>query len=435
MPDRWWEDFGAPELNGLIDKALADNLDLGAAWARLDQALALARQARAGLWPEGSAEANASRAQSVFFAGEELGVRSFRSDQLLLTVAANYELDLWRRVWSLKKAGDLDVRASRGDLETMAMTLAAEVSEAWLSLIEQHAQQKLLEDQVEVGERFLRLTELRFGQGLASALDVYQQRQQLASTRAEIPLAEAEIGELENRIAVLRGEPPAGAVVTANTTLPGLPPLPSTGLPADLLGRRPDVRAAGLRVAAADHRVAAAVADRLPAIRLTARGGYQSFAPPENLFDASIWNLAGNLAAPVIDGGRRRAEVNRTRAVVAERLCVYGQVFLQALKEVEDALVRERWQREHLAEIQQQVALSKRTLEQAQARYVNGLSEYLPVLIALEALQRVERSELSARRQLLSFRIQLYRALGGSWTNELERGVRLSKASGSSEER
>jgi NodT family efflux transporter outer membrane factor (OMF) lipoprotein len=426
LPDRWWEDFGDAELNQLVDSALSGNLDLGAAWARLDQAAALARQAGARLWPEVTAEADASRAQSVFFAGEGLE-RTFKSDRLLLTAAATYEVDLWKRVWSTKRASEFDLRATREDLEIAAMTLAAQMANAWVSLIEQNAQRDLLTGQEGVGERFLRLTELRFSQGLASALDVYQQRAQLASTRSQVPLVEAQIGELRNRIAVLRGEPPGGKGVTAGGVLPEPPPLPATGLPGDLLQRRPDVRAAELRVAAADHRVAAAVADRLPAIRLTARGGYQSFSPPDNLFDTTIWTIAGNLAAPLIDGGRRRAEVDRTKAVVAERLNAYGQVFLQAMKEVEDALLQEQQQREHVAELERQAGFSRHALEEAQARYVAGLSDYLPVLTALEALQRVERSELTARRQLLSFRIQLYRALGGSWMNELERGLQVSK--------
>lgn len=436
LTDRWWEDFGDGELGALIESALAGNMDLGAAWARLDQALADVRKARAGLIPDVMLETDASRSESAFLTGEAFQrvtgetVQRISSDQLLLTAAATYEVDLWRRIWSLMRAGELDFGARREDVATMAMSIAGEMANAWVTLIEQLAQRALLESQAGVGERFLRLTELRFSQGLASALDVYQQRQQLASTRARIPLIEAKIREVEHQMAVLRGEAPGPNSVTARTDLPELPPLPSTGLPADLLQRRPDVRGAALRVAAADHRVAAAVAERLPALRLTARGSYQSFTPAEDLFDTSIWNIAGNLAAPFIDGGRRRAEVQRTKAVVDERLHAYGQVFLKAVQEVEDALVQERRQHEHLAELDRQVMFSERALQEAQLRYVTGLSDYLPVLAALQTLQEAERGRLTARRQLLSFRIQLYRALGGSWTNDLNRDARVSHAPG-----
>jgi len=137
----------------------------------------------------------------------------------------------------------------------------------------------------------------------------------------------------------------------------------------------------------------------------------------------------------VFDAGRRQAEVDRTKAVVAERLYQYGQVFIEAVKEVEDALVLERRQREHLAELRQNLGFSKRALEEARTRYVGGLSDYLPVLAALETLQQVERSELGARRDLLSFRIRLYRSLGGSWANGLERETRVSAVSGMTERR
>lgn len=434
LPDRWWEDFGDDELAALIDSAIAGNMELGAAWARLDQALADARKSRAGLIPEVMLEADASRSESAFQAGETFqrvtgeAVQRVSSDQLLLTAAASYEVDLWRRIWALTRAGELEFGARREDVATMAMSIAGEMANAWVTLIEQRAQRELLASQAGVGERFLRLTELRFSQGLASALDVYQQRQQLASTRARIPLVEAGVQQVEHQIAVLRGTAPGGDRVTERTDLPELPPLPSTGLPADLLQRRPDVRSAALRVAAADHRVAAAVAERLPALRLTARGSYQSFAPAEDLFDTSVWNIAGNLAAPFIDGGRRRAEVDRTKAVVDEQLHAYGQAFLKAVQEVEDALVQERRQHEHLAELDRQVTFSERALVEARLRYVTGLSDYLPVLAALQTLQDAERERLAAKRQLLSFRIQLYRALGGSWTDELDRGMRLSRA-------
>jgi outer membrane protein TolC len=210
--------------------------------------------------------------------------------------------------------------------------------------------------------------------------------------------------------------------------LPELPPIPSTGLPANLLLRRPDLRAASLRVAAADHRVASAVADRLPALRLTASSGWQSFTPAEKLFDSTLWTIAGNVAAPLIDGGRRRAEVDRTKAVVDELLHEYSEAFLGAVQEVEDALVSEREQRKHLAALGDQVRFSGRALGEAQLRYVTGLSDYLPVLAALQTLQEAERLQLTARRDLVGFRIQLYRALGGTWTNELDRPERVAGA-------
>jgi NodT family efflux transporter outer membrane factor (OMF) lipoprotein len=312
------------------------------------------------------------------------------------------------------------------------MTLAAQVAETWFSLLEQQAQAKLLDEQQETGRTFLELTQLRFSQGLASALDVYQQRQQLAATRSEVPLVEAGREVFRHQLAVLIGDPPRALTPPERDTLPPLPPLPPTGLPSDLLTRRPDVRSAHLRLAAADHRVAAAVADRLPALRIGAETGYESrdFDEIENLFDNWIWSLFANITWPVFDGGRRKAEVDRNKAIVKESLGAYGQVMLLALQEVEDALIQERKQAEFLVDLERQVQLARDTLREARMRYANGLSDYLPVLAALESLQTVERSLIVAERQLLSFRLQLYRALGGSWTVELEPPTDASKQKG-----
>ena len=187
-----------------------------------------------------------------------------------------------------------------------------------------------------------------------------------------------------------------------------LRPLPETGVPADLLKRRPDIRAAELRVIAADYRVAAAVADRLPAIRLTGNVGYQAHRSSD-LFDGVHWYF-GDEGSP--------AEVDRTKAVVDELLKAYGQALLVAFQEVEDALAQERNQHDYLGLLQKQVELARQTLDAAQARYVNGQGDYLPVLTALQSRQRLERAYLTAQRDLIISRIQLCRALGGAWAQE-----------------
>jgi len=420
--ERWWVTFEDPALDALVDQALADNLDIAQAWARLEQATALARQAAAGHWPEIEITTGYSKSQSNFSGGDRLGTFSITSERIPLTIGAAYEVDVWKRIASLKRGAVLDMEATREDLASIAMTLAAQVAEAWFSLLEQEAQAKLLDKQQSTGRTFLELTQLRFSQGLASALDVYQQRQQLAATRAEVPLVEAGREVFRHQLAVLVGDPPRALVAPERDALPGLPPLPPTGLPSELLTRRPDVRSAHLRLAAADYRVAAAVADRLPALRIGAETGYESrdFDEIENLFDNWIWSLFANITWPVFDGGRRKAEVDRNKAIVKEALGAYGQVMLLALQEVEDALIQERKQAEFLIELERQVELARNTLREARMRYANGLSDYLPVLAALESLQTVERSLITAERQLLSFRVQLYRALGGTWTLAME---------------
>jgi outer membrane protein TolC len=186
-----------------------------------------------------------------------------------------------------------------------------------------------------------------------------------------------------------------------------------------LLELRPDLRAIRRRIEAADRQVGAAIANRFPAIRLTGSLGLSS-TEPENLFDDTIFGMLASLVQSVFDGGQRSAEIDRRKAIVEELLATYGQLVLQALVEVENAIVQERHQRDHIASVEEQLVIARDTLREARNRYAEGLSDFLPVLNALVSLEQIEQSLLQAKRQLLSYRIQLYRALGGSWTTTLE---------------
>lgn len=242
-----------------------------------------------------------------------------------------------------------------------------------------------------------------------------------------IPLAEGQEQVLHHELAVLLGKAPGAELVLGSYGLETVPPLPATGVPAELLVNRPDVRAAPARLNATDYRVAVARADQLPAVRLTGGVGY-SADDIANLFDDWFVNLAANLAAPLFDGFRRQAEVERTRAVLEERLAAYRLTVLTAIKEVEDALARERTQREYADALARQLEDAGNALKEAVQRYRKGLNDYLPVLTALERTQALTRILVTARRDLLTFRVNLYRALGGDWTRDLEPPPRLSEA-------
>ncbi len=138
------------------------------------------------------------------------------------------------------------------------------------------------------------------------------------------------------------------------------------------------------------------------------------------MFVEFVWSIGASVSAPIVDGGMRRAEADRNRAVVTQRINNYASVLLAALQEVEGALVLERQQRSYLRRVDEQVKIARETLREARVRYVNGLSDYLPVLTALRSLQQLELLQLSQNRLLLEHRVRLYRALGGSWMNELE---------------
>lgn len=425
LPEKWWADFNDAALEQLIADTLSGNLQLRAAWARVEQARTLVIQANSGKYPQLELSAGASRQKLRFNFQQEITVQS---DQFSASLAASYELDLWRRMANQGDAAALDALAMRDDVESIAISLAAEVTEAWFDLIAQRAQKQLITEQLQINETYLELVELRFQKGLAAGLDVYQQRQQVVQTRARLRLIDATIELLEHRLALLTGKAPADGPVAAPVELPSMPAVPGNGLPADLLARRPDVRAARRRVEAADYRVAIAVADRLPAIRLRGTTGLQS-SELADFIASPLWSIAASLTAPIFDAGRRKAEVARTEAVVEERLMSYGQVLLQAMIEVENALAQERQQVEYIKELEESIELAAATLREAQERYRQGLIDYLPVLSSLQAQQQAEITLLMARRQLLSYRVQLCRALGGTWTQTLSAPERGGKSS------
>jgi outer membrane protein, multidrug efflux system len=333
-------------------------------------------------------------------------------------LVSRYEIDLWGRVQARQRSARLRAEGSRQDLNAAAVTIAAEVARLWVGILTQRMQHALLQEQLRTNRILLELVELRFRNALASALDVYQQKQLVDNVLAEIPLVEQEEQLLLHQMAVLAGKPPSAELRITGNRLPELAPLPPTGLPADLLAARPDVMAAGLRLQAADWQIAEARANRLPALSLTGRTRYGE-GELEALLDNWLLSLAANLILPLIDGGQRRAEVDRTRAAAEEQLAAYRGAVYTAVKEVEDALVQETKQREHIVRLGQVADTARKALEEAGVRYRKGLNDYLPVLTQLLSVQNLERDLIRRQANLLATRVGLFRALGGNWPNAL----------------
>ena len=408
--ERWWEAMGDTTLSRLIDEAQAGNPGIRMAYARLSQAEAAARLGRARQFPSLDVQGSASRT-------EQSDNSPTRRDMTSLTTgaAASYEIDLWGRLGSLSQAAALDREASRQDLKTAAITLSVQVASTWYQLVEQRAQQLVLAEQLELNGQTLELATLRFRRGQVGATDVLRQRQLVESTRGEMALAQSRRSRLEHGLAILLGRPPGASVAPdSGARFAALPSPPQTGLPADLVRRRPDIARAYLALQAADQRAAAAVAARFPRLSLSGQAS-TSGQDAGDLFHNWMTNLAANLALPLFDAGQRRAEAERSRAVATERLHAYEQAVLVALAEVEDGLTQEHRQREHLTSLGKQLDLSQKVVERNHDRYTSGAVPYLQVLDALRTHQQLERSVLSAERQLVTTRIDLYRALAGGW--------------------
>ncbi|OQK15824.1 hypothetical protein AU255_16670 [Methyloprofundus sedimenti] len=404
LQQHWWLGFNDPQLNQLIELALNNNFNLISTFNRLEQAEAIAIKSSADLIPSISAA----------FGGTQTYSSVSDNSHFALGLNTSYEVDLWGRLRANKHAAELDVRVAQENLNTAAISLSSEVAIAWYRLIGQRSQLHLLKQQIKTNQDNVDITKSRFAGGQATAADLFQQQQTLQATIGDQNDVLATIQVLENQLAILTGNTPGMFTISDNQKFPDLPPQPLTGLGSELIQRRPDLRQAYYRVQAADQRIASAIADRFPKLSLSA--SIDTTAPNlQSLFNNWIATLAGNLILPIVDGGRRVAEVERNKAAAAESLNIYATTILQAIKEVEDSLALEYQQHQLIESLNIQYSFATKANEQIRLRYMYGAMDFLRVLTTQVNLQTLERSRISAQRQLIEYRIQLYRSLAGSW--------------------
>lgn len=400
----WWLAFHDEKLAQLIGQALNDNFNLRAVAEKLEETKALARLAGAPLVPslDGRGSAATARNHST----------DSSTDNFLAGLAASYEVDLWGRLRAARDAALLDVGASLEDYHTAALSLAAEVAITWYRFVEANLQLELLNNQKETNAKVLELISMRFRSGQTGIADVLQQRQLIESNISDMAALKADIYLFEHQLAILLGTRPGKHDLLSPKRLPDLAPLPYTGIPLDLLARRPDIRASYLKLKAADQRVAAAVANRFPRLTISAdltTAGENS----RDLFNTWVSSLAAGLLGPIIDGGQRKAEVARTRSVAGQQFYRHCQAILEAIREVEDSLVQEKQQLVILDSQRNQLQLAAETIEYVANRYRQGGEDYQRVLLALLSHQSLQRSLITSQRRLLNIRIALYRALSG----------------------
>lgn len=405
MPARWWVAFGDPMLDAHVERALGSNFDLSAALQRLRAARALTRREASDLFPD---------LDGILGIGSTFGPEP---DQTRVTwgLDAAYQVDLWGQIQSRVDAERLRADATHADYHTVALSLAAEVARTWFALIEARAQLKLLDEQVQKNRDGVALQEKRFGVGQSDAADLYRQQQLVQSTLEQVVVVRAQVEVLEHQLAVLLGELPQTASYDPGVQLPDLPPLPDTGLPSDLVSRRPDVRRDYLAFAAADRDLASAMSARYPRLNLTG-AVVNVIETPETVFRDWFVSIGGQLIAPLFDGGQRRAEVDRTAATASQRYDEYRQTMLIAFQEVEDNLALERYQVDRIDRLDRQVRLAQRATERLESQSaIRDDVDYLDVLSAVQAEQRLQRDTLSARLDLILIRIGLYLALAGDF--------------------
>ena len=402
----WWESFNDPVLNELIQEGLDSNFDLQVFLARIEQASAVARQAGARLYPTVAMSGSYEWEEDERITAPSTGDLE---ESASIGGLLRWELDLWGRLSSARKARKLQLEASVQDWLDARLLLSTAISENYFEIKEQQRQLEVLQEQIEINESLLKLTSLRFGQGQSSIVDVLQQQEQLDETKARVPEVKARIGEVEYVLDTLLGKTPGSSQRQFSSKFSNLPPLPDVGVPAMLLVRRPDLRASQQRILALDHRVGEAVSEQLPTLRI---GGSLNWRGDPKLGDA-IRAAFADLAVPLFAAGERRAQVRLRQAELEEALARYSGNFLTAVQEVEAVLLRERKLEERLVLVERQLLTAQRLLTEARNRFSQGLTDYLPVFTALNIVQNLERQIVSSRRDILSSRVTLHRALGG----------------------
>lgn len=419
----WLDDLQAPELESLVLEAQQHNADLQRVTALLGQSLAEARIAGADLMPSANLGLDAARQKISTFGPTSTGGVIF--DNYHLGPSLSWEIDLWGRLRDLSSAALARAEVSQAELQAARLSLAAQVAKAWFNLLE--ARQQVTEaDRTAAAYRSNATTlEARFQRGLSPALDLRWTRTLTANAEADLATRHSALDAARRNLEALLGRYPAAALRT-ETALPQLPdPIPA-GLPADLIQRRPDLIAAERRLAAADQELRARQKDRLPKISLTASGGTSSQEFSQLLNgDFSVWSLAGNLGQPIFQGGRIRANIDRSASIREQALAAYRNAALQALLEVETTLAAEAYLKLEYTQLQTAAAEANATERQAWQHYRQGTLEFLQLLDSQRSAASARARLIRVNNALLQNRIDLYLALGGDFRSDPAASDRL----------
>ncbi len=444
--DEWWTSLQDPALNGLVVEALEANHDIGAAQARLHAAAGVTLQSVSPLLPTASFDVglNASPSSNASFQvspqlTELLEQLSDLAESIpgqdpaeeddddeddpdvtwngsaLLNFGLN--IDVGRSATALR-AAQLDAAAAENDRDGVARAVVQQVVGAWLDVRTSRARVALIEGQIETNSSLLELTRARFIASDARGLDVLQQQQQLAATRALLPQAQQILRLREVQLATLLGRDPSDPRLPPDPGLPALPPAPGIGTPADLMTTRPDLAAASNRYLSARNRVASSALSFAPTFRLTGNVGYQLRWFKE--WDSQeTWGFGAGVSIPIFNGLQRHGQLKQAAASRDAAARSLSAAALTARAEVESALIREETDADRLDALTDQLQTARVAYEESSRQYASGLVNYLTVLTSLASWQAAELNQLQAQRDVLGARVDLHTALGAPWAARL----------------
>lgn len=414
---QWWEAFESAELSRLVERARTNAHDLGAATARVRQAQARAVIAGAPLLPELKFEFDGSRQRLLHGEGyDQLDVSRYErtSTSFGLQLAASYEIDFWGSLRAARASALHSLEVSRFERQTVELTLISSVANTYLQGLAVQEQLRIARLNLSNARDVLALVETRQGAGSATRLELAQQRSLVAAQQRQLPLLEQQWQDNRITLATLLGDPvqalPASRDTLAALHWPGI----GSGVPSQLLTRRPDIAAAEARLAAAHANIQVARAALLPKLTLGANLGTGAPTLP-HVFDSAFYTLAAGLVAPVFNNGRLRAAQQLAEAEQSELLESYRASILAGFADVEKALNaihgvdrQRQWQ-------DRQVEQAQVAFDLAQRRYAAGAETLLSVLETQRTLYQAQDQQATLRLARLQASVALYKALGGGW--------------------
>lgn len=413
----WWTVFKDRELNRLEALAVANNNDLRAAMARLDQALATIRVSSAALSPQvnGALAAQRERTSGNPPSPVPIAIPSAQINSFSVPLQLSYELDLWGRVRRSIESLRAQAEGTTADYQTVMLSLTGEVASAYFQLCALDAELAALRRTLDSREKSTGIIEQRFKAGVLPEVDAARARSELATTKAEIADVKRQREELVSGLALLCGQPASTFTVAARTVSDHVPSIPS-GIPSSLLERRPDIASAERKVAARSAQIGAEVAGYFPAISLTGQGGYLS-KDTSSLFtaDSRVWSFGPSVSIPVTGLFITKAKVNRAKSAHQEAIADYRQAVLTAIKDVETSLTQIRYRQEQMTAQSDAVTAAQRATELVRSRYEGGTVSYLELLDAERTSLALERQTSQIKAQRLIATVRLIKALGGRW--------------------
>ena len=420
--ERWWTRFDDPALSTLVDEALAHNLDLQAAMARVDLARANVLLAQSYLYPSANLGVDASRNRMTLVGSQPLPANfNPTNNDYLAGLRASYEVDLWGRYRQGAAAARSELLATEYARQTVRTAVAAETARAYFGLLAADAELALLRDTLQARDATVALQTDLYHAGIIGDYDLQRAQAERAAVVANLATAERAVGTYESALAAILGRSPRAVFdpqiareVTQGRLLT-VPDVPA-GLPSDMLERRPDVKQVAAQLAAASLRIDAARAQYFPSLSLTASYGSES-AALANLFSgpALAWGIGASLLQPLIGLKAIEANVQAETARREAALVNYVQTVQTAFRETRDALLANRTTRDALAAQSERVKKLATSLELAELRYRSGYSGYLDVLDAQRQLLQAQTLQILAARDVRLALIDLARAMGGGW--------------------